>query len=633
MPEYIDRLRTKEKFRHKSEPELELMLSGSKYLQGFTGKTAHQHRRRGMELLFPNRIWHEWREERIQSVQYCLDNRIQELSWIGSSNSNKTGDMADIALSLWWTKPESTSIYIASPYEKATQKGVWTEIREQFEEARTHYPELPGRVKKSESSIVQYDRNPRSFIEVVTVDNIGKLVGKKSKDPTEGLLVFVLDELPAFTPTAARALIAVLANLISVQNLLVIAAGNFANIWDALGIFCDPDERDIPNGYQGFNPNTHFRWRTKRGGLALRFDGLQSPNVKAGRDIYPFLTTIRYIEKLANAPGGLESPDAMRFVRSAPITSMDEFSLTNGEKIRAGGAHDPFEWTTADIKKGAFIDPGFGGDPCILQKFTLGWQAIPDGKRQIIALWGPPIEIPVRVGLEENGIPISPETQIVRESKKICEKEGIPTHHIAFDGSLRAGIVQAFGHWSLQIEAFDSMGAATDRPFNAIEKKEAKPGEIQQSVKWNERVDRLLSEMWFAAVSLIDSYQLRGLQLSPKAEKQMTLRRWSWQGKNKKKVQTKAEYKEDLKARGMPAESPNEADALVGCVEKARRMGLSLNGVTGGSSSLNLILEMIKEREARKYYASLTRGSGLPSGTLHAIKHQSSLPSGKLHRR
>lgn len=632
-PDYIAQLR--QAFPHKTEAEIELTLSGSRLLQQKTGLSAHEHRKRGMTKLFPSRVWHEWREERIQSVQYCLENRIQELMWIGSSNSNKSADMADIALTLWWTKPEMTSIYVASPYEEATETGVWSYILEQFDEARDHNPTLPGRKKISTNSIVHYDRNPRSFIRVATVDQVGKLVGKKARDFTQGLLVLILDELPAFTAATARQLLRVLPNLLSVPNILILGAGNFANIWDALGTLCDPDEKDIPGGYDQFDPDRHFRWRTKRGGLCLRFDGLQSPNVKARKDLYPFVTTIEYINKLAGQPGGLSSPDAMRFIRSAPITSLDEFTVTNGERIRAGGAYDKFEWTADPIKRGAFIDPGFGGDACILQKFMLGTMKTADATRQVLALWESPFEIPVKVGLKDGaGKDIPVEAQIVNGSIEHVRAKGIPLQHCGFDGSMRAGIVQAFAAVSLQIHAIDSNGPATERPVNTLEKREAKPGETAKSVTWKERVDRLLSEFWFAAASLIDSYQLRNLNLSPKAAKQLTARRWTWMGSRKRKVETKQEYKDNLKANGQVAESPNEADALCGCVEMARRMGLDLAGVHGGGSgSLNMILEMIREREFRHLVSTMKKGRELPPGQLHAIKRETSLPSGRLNRR
>jgi len=629
---YITQLRPG--FPHKTEAELELMCASSRSMQLKTGLDAHTHRRRGMEKLFPSRVWHEWRDQRIRSIQECLETRTQELMWLGSSNSNKSADMADSALALWWAKPEMTSIYVASPYETATETGVWAYILEQFDEAKDHNPSLPGKKRFSDNSIVLYDKNPRSFIRIATVDQVGKLVVKKARDFTQGLLVIILDELPAFTASAARALMAVMPNLVSVPNLLVIGAGNFANVWDALGTFCDPDERDIPGGYEGFKPDVHFRWRTKRGGLALRFDGLQSPNVKAGRDIYPFLTTLSYISKLAAGPGGLESPDAMRFIRSAPITSLDEMTVTNGERIRAGGCYDDFEWTSDPITTGAYLDPGFGGDPCVLQKFKLGWQKTTGNRRQIVALWDAPFVIPIRVNaLDATGASVTVEDQIVIAARDHCVQHRILPQNFGFDGSLRAGIVQAFGRrWSLLCQAIDSGGSPTDRQVNASEKHDSKNGQPAKVVTWKDRVDRLVSEFWFATASLIDSHQLKGLQHSPKAVSQMTTRRWNWSGKNKRAVETKQEYKDGLKSRNLKPESPNEGDTVVGCVEMSRRLGLSMEAVAPSGGAVQLVLDMIRERTVRSAIKFINRQTELPPGTLHAMKRHSSLPSGRLHR-
>lgn len=616
--DYLEKLRIA--FPGKTAPELDLLCSASSNLRTITHTDAHTHRRRGMEKLFPSRIWHEWRDDRIRSVQFCLEKRIQELMWIGSSNSNKSADMADIALALWWTKPEMTSIYVASPYETATETGVWAYILEQFDEAKTHNPQLPGRIRYSDNSIVYMDRNPRSFIRVTTVDQVGKMVGKKSRNADEGLLVIILDELPAFTAAAARALLATIPNLWSVHNLLIIGAGNFAHTGDALGVLCDPLEEDVPGGYDGFDADKHFRWRTKRGGLVLRFDGLQSPNVKAGHDIYPFLTTIKYIGQLANSPGGLRSPDSMRFIRSAPVTNLDEYTVTNSERIKAGGAYDSFVWTADPIIKGAFVDPGFGGDPCVLQKFKLGWELRPGlAPRQVFALWDAPIVIPIQIGLVEEGVIVTPEVQIVRAVKKHCREQQIPDANIGFDGSLRASIVQAFAiHYSTSVVAIDSQGPATERSVSAAEKDEKR-----EPVKWKAKVDRLVSEFWFVVALLIDSFQFRGLQLSPKAAAQLTSRRWDYKGK-KKAVQTKEEYKQMLREQGKPVESPNEADAVVGCVEMARRLGLNLEGVVIKGGSTATILTMIRERERgrlRKFVNDPTRDV-LPPGTLRGMRRQ-----------
>jgi hypothetical protein len=609
--EYLPRLRAA--FPHRTDIELELICSSDKSFQRKTGKSPHDHRRLAMEGMFPRRVWHAWREERMQSIQECLERGIQELTWMGSSNSNKTADMADAAVTLWLTKPETTSIYVTSPYESATETGLWANILEQFHEAKDANPALPGKERKSDNSIVLHDRNPRSFIRVTTVDQIGKLVGKKSRDFGEGLLVILADESPAFSPVASRALIRVLTNLWSVPNFMLINAGNFADTGDLLGVLSDPDEKDIPNGWDGFDADRHFRWRTKRGGLALRFDGLRSPNVLAGEDKLPFVTTLAYIAKIAAQPGGLQSPDAMRFVRSSPVTSLNEFTVTNGERIRAGGCLDSFEWTADEILIGAFVDPGFGGDPCAMQKFKLGFTRIPGGRRHTLALWDAPHYIPVRVGLkDDDGQPIPPETQIAKGAKEISGRFGIPDSHVGYDGSMRANLAQKIGLiWSPHVVAIDSQGPATTRAVSATEKKED-----GTAVTWKERVDRLLSEFWFATSHAIDSFQIRGLQLSPKAVNQLCARRWNWAGR-KKKVETKQEYKDSLIAQGKTGESPNEADAVVGCVEMARRMGFNLEGLAPQGGSLKLILDII-DRRAASHFRPLSAKQGLPSGRLHA---------------
>jgi len=633
-PGYLDKIRAS--FPSKTEAEVELLCASSRTLQLKTGLSAHDHRRRGMERLFPARVWHDWRDQRVRSVQECIETRTQELAWMGASSSCKTGDLADMMLTLWWTKPEMTTIYIASPYERATEEGVWAETITQFESAKAANPSLPGRHRLSDNSIILFDRNPRSIIKVATVDKIGKLVGKKSRDHSQGMLIIAVDELPGFEESAAQKFLTVTKNLWSVPNVLILTTGNFAWVVDGFGTFCDPDEQDIPGGYDGFDADTHFRWRTKRGGLVLRFDGMQSPNVKAGRDIYPFVTTNAYVTKMAAQPGGLTSPDAMRFVRSAPVTSLNDFTVTNGDRIRAGGCLEAFVWTSDAIVLFVFIDPGFGGDDCVLQKFKMGWMPLKEGgKRQVVALWEEPYVIPIKLGRKDaEGVPIPVDDQIVDGAKEHCRAFGIPESHVGYDGSMRASIVQKFAsRWGLRVQAIDSRGSPTDRRCAAGE-----------SATWKDRVDRLLSVMWFATASLIDSFQLKNLQASPKGVEQLKARQWMHTGKNKKKVQTKSEYMEQMRKQGKSARSPGEADAIVGGVEMARRLGLSMEGVAVNGGAATLLAEMLRERELKKTRATvpgLREREELPWGRLHAMSHQSfsgqetrhALPAGRLHRR
>ena len=151
------------------------------------------------------------------------------------------------------------------------------------------------------------------------------------------------------------------------------------------------------------------------------------------------------------------------------------------------------------------------------------------------------------------------------------------------------------------VNPVDFGGLPTERPISAV--KEAKT--------WREVVMNFVSELWFATASVVQSGQFRGIGLVQKAREQLCRRRWSYKGLRKKQVETKDEYKSSNENK-----SPNEADALVGCVEMARRLGFVLDGVAPGGSGvmeLHRVLSEIANRAKVKRYLE----NKLPSGRLH----------------
>lgn len=596
-PPYLANLRPL--LKGKSDGQIEMWLACQKNIERKTGLTQHDHRMRALSRLFPDRIHHDWRERVVRGYQVCRDAGIKEYMVAGSSNSNKTSTFSDLALELWWEQPEVTTIYIASPYKEATQVGLWARILEQFDSATSLDPKLPGRVKPSDNKIVLDEKNPLAFIQVVTVDDIGKLVGKKSKDFGRGLMLIMIDELPAL-PGGGRALLSVMSNLRSVPNMMLIGAGNFAEIDDGMGRFCEPS-----NGYDSIKHRIDdlHEWKTRRGGLVYRFDGHQSPNVRAGKDIYPFVTTIAYLEDLAKTEGGINTAGYYRYGRSFPMMDMSEFTVLNSSKLDAGRCSEDVVWLEEPFTYGAFCDPGFGGDPTILQPFRFGWAMLGGKRTQVFDAWMPPHLIPILIGKkDEEGNELTAERQVVEGCMEYCEANGIPPEHFGFDGSMRAGIVQEFlTRWSLLVNPVDFGGLPTERPISAV--KEAKT--------WREVVMNFVSELWFATASVVQSGQFRGIGLVPKAREQLCRRRWSYKGLRKKQVETKDEYKSSNENK-----SPNEADALVGCVEMARRLGFVLDGVAPGGSGvmeLHRVLSEIANRAKVKRYLE----NKLPSGRLH----------------
>jgi hypothetical protein len=196
-PGYMGALRAKsEIFAKLSATQIELKLAAMPDIQELTGLSQHEHRKRAMARLFPSRIDHPWREKLLLAFHHAKLNKIQELMLLGSSNSTKTSTLADLIVEMWMESPEATTIYITSPYEDATETGLWARVCEQFDEAKAYNPELPG--IKITNQIYQHRQNPLSFIKVVSIDKVGKLVGKKSKHMKLGFMLIVADELPEF---------------------------------------------------------------------------------------------------------------------------------------------------------------------------------------------------------------------------------------------------------------------------------------------------------------------------------------------------------------------------------------------------------------------------------------------------
>lgn len=626
---YLEKLRKADAFAGKTDLEIELLLMVTPGVKKLTGSEPADHCLRAMSIAFPTRLMNPWRERLVRGFWRCKKEKRKEYMVLGASNSTKTSTIADLLLILWWACPEATSIYLASPYEEATETGLWARVLEQFQEAKDANPELPGKVKPSENKIILFEQNPLSFIRVVSIDQVGKLVGKKAKTFSVGMMLIAADELPEFKRNG-EALVKVMNNLISVPNMMLIGAGNFAQPSDGLGKFCTPD---MAGGYAALKVERDFEWYSTRGGLVYRFDGEQSPNVLGGDDsLFPFLPTLNYREQLAKQSGGFKSPEFFRYWHSFPLLIAEEFTVTNMAKLKAGKTFEEFKWTQAPLVIGSHCDPGFGGDAAVIQDWRMGWAMKEGGSNiQVFEAWGEPITIPIDVTLDK-----TPEDQIVEYHRQHAERKGVPVENCSFDGSMRSSIVQAYGNWSRKVVAIDYGGPATDRPSSSA----AEAGK-KEPPKWNEKVANFVSELWFTAASLIQSGQLKGLNTESKAAEQLCKRRWRWTAGNKKQIEPKAPRSlEDKQGRWgykthSGGQSPNEADALVGGIEVARRRGLKLDGLVlnlGGSSKL--LLEMRREQEERRRWEALMNNKPvLPSGVLHGTNRNTTGGAGKLNRR
>jgi hypothetical protein len=330
------------------------------------------------------------------------------------------------------------------------------------------------------------------------------------------------------------------------------------------------------------------------------------------RDDYPFLTrwavVKEYIEK-----GRTDTAEFYRWVRSFPVLGQDSKTILSAPAIRAGNALETPQFTADPMIKGGACDPGFGGDPCFLNQWQLGWTVERGERVQVLDFPAPPTEVPIRV---KKGTSVETvNKQIVEFSRTWAEQRKIAPRNFGFDGSMRAGIVQQFMRdWSVETVAIDFGGTPTDRKMSGNSPK-----------TWKDETVNFVTELWLAFQLLVEGGQARGLQHQDEAVRQFCSRVWRWAGK-KKQVETKDEYK----ARNS-YKSPNEADTLVIALEMARRRGMLLMGaVPTGGGSLQAIAEMMRRAEMKVLVESFS-GNALPLGHLRSMESGNSPRNGRLN--
>lgn len=131
-PSYVTRLRGSSTYAKLTVLQIELRLASIYGVERLTGRTQAFHRAEALRWMFPSRISHPWRDQLLNAFQKCRSEGIKELMILGASNSTKTSTFADLIVEIWMECPEATSIYLCSPYEDATETGLWARVLEQF---------------------------------------------------------------------------------------------------------------------------------------------------------------------------------------------------------------------------------------------------------------------------------------------------------------------------------------------------------------------------------------------------------------------------------------------------------------------------------------------------------------------
>ena len=479
-------------------------------------------------------VRHPWAER--MATEACNQ---KYLAVSGCGSSGKTDFFAVWTLINWLCAPLDTKALVTSTSLKESRKRIWGSIREYYLHAAA---KLPGKLLDSTGQIRVDDGGPaavvsdKAGIELVAGEKsrekeaVGKLIGIKN-----ARVFLIADELPEL---AESILEAAYGNLALNPFFQLIGIGNHKSMLDAFGVFSAPKA-----GWQSIGLDTD-EWATRRG-KCIRFDGMKSPNVLLGEDVWPIYGLKQLNEHLRE---GENTAQFWRMCRSfpPPADSFSEFIYNEAELI-AGRAFEQPEWLGPRTRLAA-LDPAFttGGDRAML---VFGWLGPVMAGRQVLCF-------DRFIHLKEDLRASEPfDFQIVRQFREACLSEGVRPENVAFDAT-GAGISfgSIVGHeWSPQVMAVKFGGTASSRPTNPNDPRPA-----------NEVYVNRVSELWYQGREFVRSGQLAGI--SPDLARELCARKYSTRKDQGTRIAV--ESKKDMKLRAN--QSPDLADASMVLLELAR---------------------------------------------------------------
>ncbi len=538
------------------------------------------------------------------------------LNLIGSQNSGKSAAGCRIAFACQMIDPHYSVTYVASPFDSASDSTVWGDIEELWDQLCEKHPNNTGTGYKDATSLFPWGKKyanrylefipniPKAArIELRNTKHVGKYKGSKSrgKDVERGVMLILIDEV---NEVSNMAFLETLNNITSQAALFVITSMNFKDEEDMGGRLCEP--RSIfggPSTYEELDIEEDAFWASAVSGVTLRFDGLKSPNILAGRTIYPKLFK-RADEQRMREDYGPMSPDYFSQVRSFPARNDETNSVLSRAKISAS-RHKDVHYTVLKVKGVlGFVDPAFGGRD--KAKYGFGYFAeclVSDSEGHqyteellIFSDFFHSVKLvkdatypgdddywfnrmraaDISTSGFTLGSEVSYEDQIAITCKEYAKKHGIRSDCFGFDSSLRPDIVS-------------SMNRMFGFAVNAFDYNQGPEGVFLQNIKQNS-VDcckNRNTELAFLAADMFLTKQIRGGSFIEAAVTQLS--RTRYETINKKYV---AEDKKAFKQRHMNA-SPDDRDCLLGICALAARRGFRQNVVgPSGSQGKSLFSEI-----------------------------------------
>jgi len=490
--------------------------------------------------------------ERNPWSEYTVREALKEkyLAIGGAANSAKSHTMAGFAIISWLADPSNTLVLITSTTLTEARKRIWGSVIRLM----TVIEDIaPCKIRDSIGSIAYKNEGGTLF----DTAGLSLIAGDKSKARQASAkfigikapkIIVIADELSELSPSIIESC---MANLSKNENLQVKAMSNPNSMFDAFGDWATPK-----GGWDSVNVLQDDEWRTSRGGKYIRLDGERSPNVLAGKVLYPYLPTIEQLEE-DRAVLGPESRGYMRMVRAIFFDSDDEEVVFSEQEIANSGSTNKVRAWNGPPNRVAGLDPGFtnGGDRCVLYTGLVGYDA--DTNAMVFELENYHLLFD-----DANDKTTSRSLQIAKQVKTLCTKLKVPPENLAVDAT---GAGEPFcdvvaGEWSNRFIRVQFGGKATDKRVSDVHRRTG-----------TELYANRVSELWYVGKELNRTRQLKGV--TPEFANEIVKRTFELT-KALNNLRVRIESKDSFKQR--IGRSPDLADAGFLALDAARtRYGLT----------------------------------------------------------
>jgi len=490
---------------------------------------------------------------------------------MGGGSLSKSYSMGVRFLLEWIRDPQFTTIKVIGPSQDHLESNLFSHITGLHQTAKLPLPGVIGELFIGLSRRDQLSSLKGVIIPIGKVKKAGRIQGAKRRSrpnvhpifgPLSRMFIFV-DEIENVPGGLWSDIDNILSNIQEegdTQGFKIFGAYNPSNRDDEVGKRAEP-----PFGWDQFDIDGHYKWRSTRGWDVVRLDGEKSENVITGKIVYPGLQTRAGLEAIARNSGGKQSAGYYTMGRGAyPPSGVELTIIPPGLVSKARGT---FIWYDAPIPVASCDLALEGGANAV---YTVGkW-----GKVTGI-VYPPTLEFPdgrkfmfkdrsgrqlIRWGLQADKQFILPKGDTRKMTNQIIDvnrKASVRGQFFCCDRTtVGSGVADLLrDEWSNAIHDINMSGSASESKIMAEDKYTCK-----------EEYYRVESELWFAMKIWMEfCYLLIAPEFDmSKITSQLTQRKFrSMNGK------TKVEPKRDYISRGL--DSPDEADSLAQLVHAARK--------------------------------------------------------------